>query len=241
MKKFSKIAIAGILAMSVTSTGLIAPFTVAEAGLGSLGKVITGGNSSSEQVDVEGLKSSQKKMLQHLYYSVALMQIASENALNAANENSNLKDDRAAMEVAKSFQNDPNGINGFKDTSDKTAADLKAADFNSILKNGTPERLEAVDKQIKTSNQQRLLSDTIAAWAGVEAGKIIKSVKNPLKVSDDLQKLIKTAQNAQSLLKIRSKLSKQLSASTKSYKSARGISDPPKSDVEKQANQMSPQ
>ena len=69
MKKIFKVTVAGLIAASVATTGLIVQSPTAEAGLGlgsigkSIGDAVTGGKGSG--VDIEGLNHNQSNMLNH--------------------------------------------------------------------------------------------------------------------------------------------------------------------------------
>ena len=232
MKKMFKVAAAGILAASVATAGFLSQQPlVAEAGLlGGLGGAITKGVlKNGANIDIEGLSNRQAKMLEHLYYSVALMQTASENAVNGANGNHALQDIVKAKSVANSLQGNETGINGFKDSADKTTADLQnaKASYQNLISEGDEAKLKQVDGMVKASTEQRLISDTIAGYAAIEAGKILKAtlpaLKNPGANADKINALIKTAKHTNDLLKVRSKLSKNLSAATQAYRKARDI------------------
>ena len=248
MKKIFKVTVAGLIAASVATTGLIVQSPTAEAGLGlgsigkSIGDAVTGGKGSG--VDIEGLNHNQSNMLNHLYYSVALLNAAVENVKIATNDSITNKTAISAKAAALSAQKNSDAGLNMKNGAEQTKTDMsKSKEYLSeALKSGDEEKLKQIDAMIKEANSERLLSDTIGGYAGAEATKIVtstlKALKNPGELGPQLNQLSKAAKETQNLLKVRNELSKALSDATKEYKSKRGIKDPSKDEQKKAAAEI---
>ena len=241
MKKFFKkvAAVAGIL--GVIGVGVSA--STAEAfNLGDIGAAIGLGNSS-QVLDMDGLESDQKRMLNNLYYSTALIQAAYQNVKIATDDSiankSAITADQAAKSAVKSSDAGLNMKNGAEQN--KQDAENMKKYLSNALASGDEEKLKQIDALIEVANTERLISDSMAGVAGVQAAKIVKTgltnFKDPTNLAK-LQPLIKTAKEAQALLKIRSQLSKVLNTATQEYRKARAIKDPSKKESEAAAAQI---
>ncbi len=247
MKKITKKLAAGLLAVSVATTGLAVNFSTAEAGLlGGLGDVVGGGKSGGSSVDVSGLNKSQTLLLANLAVSAGLMQTAFSNAENAKLETIENAELITTDVARKSFATNDLGVAtkmkeaANKADKEKTADSIKQ-NLAAAMQSGDEAKLKQIDKFIKSANEQRMLSDTLSVVAGVQAAKIIAdTAKGGLSLSNagNIVKFAKTAQQAQSLLKVRSTFSKSLSAATAEYKKNRGLKDPSKAEIDKQAKTM---
>ena len=235
MKKFFKRAMTAALIVGIVSGGLNTP-TAAAFNLGDVGKAV-GLGSSKEELDMEGLQSDQKRMLENLYYSTALIKAAYQNVKiatdNSIANKSAITAEQAAKSAVKSSDAGLNMKNGAEQNK-KDAEDMKKY-LADALASGDEEKLKQIDDLIKVANGERLISDTMAGVAGVQAAKIVKSGLSggldPTNLAK-LEPLIKTAKEAQDLLKTRSQLSKALSTATQDYRKARGIKDPSKKEQE---------
>ena len=214
----------------------------AKIDMSSIGKAI-GLGDSNKVLDMEGLEGSQKRMLENLYYSTALIQVAYQNVKIAtddsiANKNA-ITAEQAARSAVKSSDAGLKMKNGAEQRKKESEGMKKY--LSSALTSGDEEKLRQIDNLIKVANSERLISDTMAGVAGVQALKVVKAglMKglDPTNLSN-LEPLIKTAKEAQALLKVRSDLSKALSTATKEYRKARGIKDPSKKEQKVAANQI---
>ena len=253
MKNLKKKLAAGLVAVSVATTGLTAYAPTAEAGLlGGIGDVagavLGGGKGGDSAADVEGLSKSQNALLLNLAISASLMNSSYQYcafALGVLKENPNLPATEALVKSATATEDKMATATNLKKLSeqakkDKTAEAMKKS-LADALASDDKEKLAQIDKAIKTANEQRMLSDALSAIALVQAAKIVKdTAKGGLSLSNagNIAKFAKTAQQAQSLLKARNEFSKMMSDATADYKKARGIKDPSKSDIEKQKNQF---
>ena len=253
MKNLKKKLAAGLVAVSVATTGLTAYAPTAETGLlGGIGDVagavLGGGKGGDSAADVEGLTKSQNALLLNLAVSASLMDSARqycEFAAGVSKDNPNLQATKTVVEQATSTE-DKMGLGiKFQNLSkqakkDKTAETVKKS-LADVLESGDEEKLAQIDKAIKTANEQRMLSDALSAIALVQAAKIVKdTAKGGLSLSNagNIAKFAKTAQQAQSLLKARNEFSKMMSEATADYKKARGIKDPKPADIEKQKGEF---
>ena len=241
MKKFFKHMATAALIVGIVTGGVTSSTTNA-FGLGDVGKAV-GLGDSSKALDMGGLESSQKRMLENLYYSTALIQAAYQNVKIATDDSIANKNAITAEQAAKSaVKSSDAGLqmkNG-AEQSKKESEDMKKY-LSNALASGDEEKLKQIDELIKVANSERLISDTMAGVAGVQAAKILKSGLtkglDPTNLAN-LEPLIKTAKEAQALLKVRSQLSKALSTATQEYRKARSIKDPSKKESEAAANQI---
>ena len=250
MKNLKKKLAAGLVAVSVATTGLTAYAPTAEAGLlDSVGSAVLGGGKGGDSAaDTESLTKSQNALLLNLAVSASLMNSAwqyCEFASGAAKDNKELYATEAVVKAATSAEDKTATATNLKKLGEKAKKDKAAESMKKsladVLESGDPAKMEQVDKAIKTANEQRMLSDALSAIALVQAAKIVKdTAKGGLSLSNvgNIAKFAKTAQQAQSLLKARNEFSKMMSEATADYKKARGIKDPSKSDIEKQKNQF---
>ena len=241
MKKFFKHMATAALIVGIV-TGGVTSSTANAFGLGDVGKAV-GLGDSSKALDMGGLESSQKRMLENLYYSTALIQAAYQNVKIATDDSIANKNAITAEQAAKSaVKSSDAGLqmkNG-AEQSKKESEDMKKY-LSNALASGDEEKLKQIDELIKVANSERLISDTMAGVASVQAAKILKSGLtkglDPTNLAN-LEPLIKTAKEAQALLKVRSQLSKALSTATQEYRKARSIKDPSKKESEAAANQI---
>ena len=241
MRNIFKRAATAALIVGLVAGGVNSP-TAEAINLGGVGSAI-GLGDSSKVLDVEGLESSQKRMLDNLYYSTALIMAAYENVKIATDDSIANKNAITAEQVTKSaVKNSDAGLqmkNG-AEQNEKDAENMKKY-LSDALASGDEDKLKQIDELIKVANSERLISDSMAGVAGVQAAKIVKSgLKGGLDPTNlaKLEPLIKTAKEAQSLLKVRSQLSKALATATQEYRKARAIKDPSKKESEEAAAQI---
>lgn len=247
MKKVSKKLAAGLLAVSIATTGLTANFTTAEAfGLGDVLGGVLGGGGGGGAVDEAGLTKQQNNLLSNLAVSTAVMNAAYQNAQIASGETRANSQLIATEAVTRSVvKTDMSEATKMKDAvakakKDKTDETIKK-NLSAALTEADETKLKEIDSYIKTANQQRMLSDALGVLAVYQAGVIVKeTAKGGLSLANagNIIKFAQTAKQVQSYLKVRSQLSKMLSDATKDYKAARGIKDPSKAEIEKTVKTM---
>ena len=243
MKRIGKKVAAGVLAMSLAAGGMMLPTSTAHAlSLGSIGSAL--GGVAGGGVDVEGLNSRQSRMLENLYYSVALLQAATENINIATNDSITNKNLITASAAAKSAQKSSDAGLNMKNGAEQTKKDMENAQsyLSTALNSGDEEKLKAIDSAVRVANTERLLSDTMGGVAAGEAIKIVastlKALKNPGELAGKIDQFSKTAKETQALLKVRSELSKALSMATKDYRAKRGIKDPSKAEIKQTSDEI---
>ena len=238
MKKISQKIAAGLLAVSVASTGLAVNIQTAEAlnlggALGNIAGGILGGGGA---VDANSLGKSQTLLLANLSVSSALMNAAFQNCQLAVGESvankSIIQTETITKGLNKSDMAEATKLKNAAEKAEKDkTADTMKSNLKAALESGDEAKLKQIDGFIKTANQQRMISDSLGAIAVVQAGKIIAdTLKGGANISN-LSKFVDTAKQAKSLLDTRSKFSKMLSTATAEYKKTRGIKDPSKNDI----------
>lgn len=240
MRNYFKKALA--TALIVGMVGGISSPTAQAINLGGIGDIV-GIGGKSKSIDMEGLESSHKSMLENLYYSTALLKAAYQNVQLATNDSIANKNaitaEQAAISAVKSSDAGLNMKNGAEQN--KQDAENVKKYLSNALASGDEEKLKQIDELIKVANSERLISDTMAGVAGIQAGKIVKaSLKSGLDPTNlsKLEPLVKTAKETESLLKVRTELSKALNTATQEYRKARGIKDPTKKESEAAAAQI---
>ena len=235
MKKFFKGVAATALVVGLFSGAVSSP-TAQAFGLGDIGAAVGLGNSKNS-LDMDGLNSSQTRMLENLYYSTALLQAAYQNIKVATDDSIANKNAITVEQAAKSAVKSSDAGTKMKNGAEQTQADAQNMKnyLSSALASGDEAKLKQIDELIKVANSERLISDSMAGVAGVQAANILKAgLKGGLSPENlsKIEPLIKTAKEAQGLLKVRSQLSKALDTATREYRKARGIKDPSKKESE---------
>ena len=213
MNKIAKKIAAGLLAVSVATTGLTFDIQKAEAfNLGKIGKDIgkslenvgkgiggavggavggvLGGGKNGGQVDVQGLRKSETLLLANLAVSAGLMNSALEQCKMATGQsaaNAHLMQTNAV--VRNLNKNDMGAAVNMKNAADKAKKDkVDVAIKNNLsaaITSGDEAKLKRIDSYIKNANQQRMISDALGAIAVVQAGKIISdTIKGGLSVNN---------------------------------------------------------
>lgn len=232
MKKFFKRATAGLAAVTFAATTFTANIPTAQAFklgdiAGGVGDLIGIGGKGGG--DIQG---AHDKMLENYYYSISLLEAAYKNVITATDDSIANKELIATEQVTKSTlkSNDAgtNMKNGAEQNKQK-AADVKKA-LSDALASGDEEKLKKIDEFIRTANNQRLVSDTMAGVASAQAGIIIASSAKNITTGNlgGLDDVVTVAKEVEALLKVRSDLSKVLRDATKEYRKTRSIKDPSK-------------
>ena len=252
MKGVSKKAGIFFLALTVAVTTFsVNPKPAAAFNLGDLGNILGGllggggggGRGRKGYVDRNALERNREKLINNLYYSTALLNAAYENVRIATDETILNRHAITVDVVAKSaMRTGDAGIqmrNGAEDF--QRSADAKRQYLSEALASGDEEKLREIDALIEAANKQRAVSDSIGAVAGLQAVLILKDVFGggvSLDNMNNLSTFIQTAQEAQSILKARSKLSKMIKSVTKEYRENRGQKDPDKKAIKEAQETM---
>ena len=236
-----------VLTVAVT-TFSVNPKPAQAFDLGDIGEIIGGliGGGGGRHgrrgsVDRYSLERNREKLINNLYYSTALLNAAYENVRIATDETILNRHAITVDVVAKSaVRADDAGIQ-MRNGADEFArsADAKRQYLSEALASGDEEKLREIDALIDAANHQRAVSDSIGVIAGLQAVMILKDVfSGGFENMAALSTFIQTAQDAQSILKARSKLSKLIKNVTKEYRENRGQKDPDKKAIKKAQETM---
>lgn len=239
MNKFFKFATVTALATGLVIGGVNSP--KAEAfDLGGFAGALGG------LLGVNDIHTANKRMVENFQYSIALLAAAYQNVTIATDDSIANKElitqeqaTKNALHSSDAGLNMKNGVE--KNKSD--AANMKKY-LSDALAEGDEEKLKKIDSFMKTANNQRVLSDTMAGVAYAQVGLIVMSqVKNVISgdtnsAVEGIGNIITVANEIKALLKIRKEMSTLLKTATQDYRKARGIKDPTKKEAKATAAQI---